>query len=136
MSSFVEGAGDAGEPHVPKIVITGGPCSGKTTGMTMLQSTLKGLGYRVYIAPEAATMYFLAGIEFGDLGNPMLSSMFQKTIINAQVFCENSLDRYARTTGEKSVILCDRGTMDGRAYMDAAAFDEVIHCMPCMCTVL
>lgn len=112
--------------HIPKLVITGGPCSGKTTGMAKLQTTLRGLGYRVYIATEAATMYFLAGVAFSDLANPDLSTMFQKTVLNAQMQCENNLDRYARATGEKSIILCDRGAMDGRAYIDSDTFADVL----------
>ncbi|CAM9548407.1 unnamed protein product, partial [Ectocarpus fasciculatus] len=125
MSSFTESKEEHGI-HIPKIVITGGPCSGKTTGMVRLQDTLKGLGYRVFIAPEAATLFFLAGIQFADLPNPALSTAFQKSVINGQLHLENSLARYARATGQKSIILCDRGAMDGKAYMDDEAFDEIL----------
>lgn len=128
MPTFACSSGDTGDEqlHIPKIVITGGPCSGKTTGMALLQTTLKGLGYRVYIAPESATMYFLAGIQFSDLPDPALSAAFQKTVLGGQLNVENSLDRYARATGKKSIILCDRGAMDGKAYMDDGSFDAVL----------
>jgi hypothetical protein len=33
-------------------VITGGPCAGKTSGMTMVQNLLVERGFRVFIVPE------------------------------------------------------------------------------------
>lgn len=31
---------------------------------------------------------------------------------------EDSFQNYAKSTGENSVLLCDRGVMDGSAYID------------------
>jgi hypothetical protein len=62
-----------------KFVLTGGPCSGtksavwkdcslfltgKTTAMERLPVFLRERGFRVFIAPEAATMMFLNGFFF------------------------------------------------------------------------
>ncbi len=38
-----------------RIVLTGGPCGGKTTAISRLMEWLTGLGYYVVIVPEAAT---------------------------------------------------------------------------------
>ena len=44
-----------------RIVLTGGPCAGKTTAITSIADRLRDLGYTVYIVPEAATMIFSSG---------------------------------------------------------------------------
>ena len=42
-----------------KFVMTGGPCAGKTTAIARLQAFLSERGFRVFVAPEAATILFL-----------------------------------------------------------------------------
>ena len=41
--------------NISKIVITGGPCAGKTTGMSWIQNTFAQRGYTVLFVPETAT---------------------------------------------------------------------------------
>eukprot|EP01041_Mallomonas_annulata_P006620 gene6620-13410_t len=103
---------------VYKFVLTGGPCSGKTTAMSRIQSYLQDCGYRVYMVPEAATMLFLNGVAFGDLESRTCQFAFQKAVITTQMHLENTFESYAQATGQNSILLCDRGTMDGRAYID------------------
>ena len=40
---------------ITKIVITGGPCAGKTTAMNKIQKAFTALGYSVIFIPETAT---------------------------------------------------------------------------------
>ena len=44
-----------------KILLTGGPCAGKTTSLAKLQSTLDNKGFRVFCVPEAATLMMKGG---------------------------------------------------------------------------
>lgn len=44
-----------------KIVLTGGPCAGKTTAITILSEKLRENGFKVYIVPEAASTIFQSG---------------------------------------------------------------------------
>lgn len=62
--------GELVEPQLPiyKIVLTGGPCAGKTTAMARLSSFLRARNFRVYTVPEAATLLFGNGATFLDLG--------------------------------------------------------------------
>jgi len=46
---------------VIRIVITGGPCSGKTTGIRYLKQELEKIGYVVFCLPEVATMMMQSG---------------------------------------------------------------------------
>ena len=49
---------------------------------------------------------------------PLLLSL-SSTPHSTQISLEDSFTNYAVSTGQDSVILCDRGVMDGRAYVPA-----------------
>jgi tRNA uridine 5-carbamoylmethylation protein Kti12 len=44
------------------IALTGGPCSGKSTGMNYFVQRLAEFGFRVFLLPEAATLFMKPGI--------------------------------------------------------------------------
>lgn len=54
-------------PMVYKLVLTGGPCSGKTTGQTRLATFFENLGWKVFRVPETATILFSGGIRFAEM---------------------------------------------------------------------
>ena len=47
---------------ISKIVITGGPCAGKTTAMSWVQNAFTQMGYRVLFVPETATELITGGV--------------------------------------------------------------------------
>lgn len=109
------------------IVITGGPCSGKTTGLSILKSKLTDRGYKVLVSPESATKLITAGVIPGV--DELEGFEFQQEILNdtleqeARIF---SIAKRYRDKGKKVVVLCDRGTMDGQAYIDPNEFREML----------
>ncbi|CAH1405721.1 unnamed protein product [Nezara viridula] len=58
---------DSKEKRVYKIVLTGGPCGGKTTGQARLSTFFENLGWKVFRVPETATVLLSGGIKFSDL---------------------------------------------------------------------
>jgi signal recognition particle GTPase len=46
---------------VTRILLTGGPCAGKTTSLAKMQVAFDNKGFRVYCVPEAATMMMKGG---------------------------------------------------------------------------
>uniref|UniRef100_A0A170UE34 NadR/Ttd14 AAA domain-containing protein n=1 Tax=Triatoma infestans TaxID=30076 RepID=A0A170UE34_TRIIF len=58
---------DPKEKRVYKIVLTGGPCGGKTTGQARLSTFFENLGWKVFRVPETATVLLSGGIKFSDL---------------------------------------------------------------------
>ena len=48
---------------VAEIVVTGGPCGGKSSCMAFLSEQLSELGFRVFIVPEIATMFITGGVS-------------------------------------------------------------------------
>ena len=114
------------EDQIFKFVITGGPCAGKTTGMERLQVFLRERGFRVFVVPEAATMLFLNGAFPDDLAKVACQEAFQNFVIKTQLTLEDCMHAYARSLNQKAVILCDRGIMDGSAYVDDETWAKVL----------
>lgn len=109
-----------------KVVLTGIPSSGKTSVINSVVERFKERGYRVLVVPETATEYILSGIKpFGDDGvDPIL---FQELVLKKQLNKEYLYDLAAHHLGEdKTIILYDRGTLDGYAYVDTTDMDGVV----------
>lgn len=68
--------------EVTKIVITGGPCAGKSTGFSRIQEEFTTMGYRVLFVPETATELITGGIAPLTCKN---SDGFQKYLMKLQL---------------------------------------------------
>ncbi|XP_076161711.1 TRPL translocation defect 14 isoform X2 [Ptiloglossa arizonensis] len=55
------------QKRIYKIVLTGGPCGGKTTGQMRLCTFFENMGWKVFRVPETATVLLSGGIKFSDL---------------------------------------------------------------------
>lgn len=116
---------------VRKIVITGGPCAGKTTGMSWIQNSFERMGYTLLFMQEPATELKTAGITPARCTSPMAYQLFQMKL---QLEKEQVFDRAARDIEQKMLtfsepkilIVCDRGFFDNRAYMTQEEFDEAL----------
>lgn len=109
---------------IRKIVITGGPCAGKTTGMSWIQNAFTARGYTVLFVPETATELISSGLAPWTCGTNLI---YQKCQLRLQLEKERVFEFGARSMpGDKILIVCDRGAMDNRAYMTAAEFAEAV----------
>ena len=110
--------------QITKIVITGGPCAGKTTGLSWIQNAFTGKGYTVLFVPETATELISGGVAPWTCGS---NGDYQKCQMKLQLEKEKVFEQAARSMpGEKVLIVCDRGALDNKAYMDDAEFGEVL----------
>lgn len=111
-----------------KIVLTGGPCSGKSTSLSLLQERLSEAGFEVLCVPEVATILIGSGIQPRHLTAAQLFS-FQEKLLQTQVQFEKTfadlLHLKARDP-KKSILLLDRGCMDVRAYITPEQFDRLL----------
>eukprot|EP01084_Bolivina_argentea_P250495 419701_1 len=114
---------------VYKIVVTGGPCGGKTTICRELVPFLEEDGFRVFLVPEAATICFQSGWSADENDTIEGRFAFHKSIIRLQMCLEDRIADLARATGHKSIILCDRGLMDASAYMIAEEWELLLKSM-------
>lgn len=108
------------------ICLTGGPCAGKTSALARLRSHFSQKGFRVYLVPEAATMFWENGCTPTDLGDADRRVTFQTGLMRLQLQLENSFASIAVSNGTRALLLCDRGGMDGKAYMSDDEWGQVL----------
>lgn len=75
--------------RVYKVVLTGGPCGGKTTGQARLCTFFENLGWKVFRVPETATVLLGGGIKFSDLSDDEAIS-FQENLLKTMIQIENT----------------------------------------------
>lgn len=113
---------------IKKIVLTGGPCAGKSTALSKLQSYLLEKGYVVLIVSESATELIRGGIRpFGE--QAIFGYDFQSIILDYQLAKEKSYDQAAHlleASSKNVVILYDRGVMDNKAYLDISEWRKLL----------
>ncbi len=109
---------------ITKIVITGGPCAGKSTAFSWIQNAFTQRGYRVLFVPETATELICGGVTPKSCGTV---ADYQKCQLLLQIEKEKIFERAAKTMDcEKILIVCDRGTLDNKAYMEESDFERVL----------
>jgi predicted ATPase len=126
VSDVVSSAESSKTKPVYKIVLTGGPCAGKTTALDRLSAFLRERGFRVFTVPEAATMLFSNGVFFSDLATVESQINFQGNLMGVQIHLEDTFSSLASKTGETCVVICDRGACDGKAYMSTEGWSSVL----------
>ena len=110
--------------EIHKIVITGGPCAGKTTAMSWIQNAFTAKGYIVLFIGETATEFIRGGVAPWTCGS---NADYQKVQMRLQMEKERLFEQAASTmNAEKILIVCDRGLLDNKAYMNEQEFKEVI----------
>ena len=114
---------------IKKIAITGGPCSGKSTGIEYISEKLWDFGYRPIVAPEIPTLVIANGVpDINKIAssNSELYLEIHRTMFLLESDYEKRINNLAEhfQKNEKVVILCDRGKIDGRAYVNADSFSN------------
>ena len=112
---------------ITKIVITGGPCAGKSTATSWIRNAFEQKGYVVLFVPETATELITGGVAPWTCGS---NTEYQKCQVQLQLIKEKLYIQAARTMkAEKVLIVCDRGILDNKAYMTDAEFEEIEHAL-------
>lgn len=111
--------------NIYKIVLTGGPCAGKTEVIEKITKLLEENGYYVIIIPETASE--LISSKYQPQGNKKHILSFQEIILKAQttkesltnLHCQSLIDTSHEAIKNKKgiIVLCDRGIIDNRAYL-------------------
>lgn len=111
-------------PQISTILIGGGPCSGKTTGLQWLKKGLEARGYQLIFVPEAATELINGGVapwtcrSYDD---------FQRAVFEMQLGKEATFVHAAeKMDADRIVIFFDRGVMDHAGYMTPEGFEQLL----------
>ncbi len=110
---------------IPTIVLTGGPCAGKTSSLARIKSWLTEIGYAPIMVPEMATLLIEAGY------GPTMPG-FQRELFRLQhaieARCESAAEHLQRA-GKKPVVILDRALVDTKAYTELSAFADILATM-------
>ncbi|XP_065077757.1 TRPL translocation defect protein 14-like isoform X2 [Ochlerotatus camptorhynchus] len=117
MKTTMEGSAEG--KKVYKLVLTGGPCGGKTTGQARLCTFFENLGWKVFRVPETATVLLSGGIKFSDL---TADEVHQKASNNRTVFKDGTPDHSVDKTA--SCPRCLAAAADKPNGSEAYKFQE------------
>lgn len=103
-----------------KIVVTGGPCGGKSTALARIKELAEGYGYRVLTVGESATELIGGGVAPWTCAD---NDAYQACQMAWQTAKESIFLQAAEGMPcDKILILFDRGMLDNKAYMSAEGF--------------
>lgn len=100
-----------------RIVLTGGPCAGKTTYLNRIKESFKNNNIHCLIVPEAATLLINKGID------PRVwdTFKFQEMVLKRELYEEEENTKYInefKNNYDQLVIIYDRGIYDNKAYFN------------------
>lgn len=124
--------------RIHRVVLTGGPCAGKTTSINKIRNFFENIGWKVFCVPETATILLSTGIYFYELGkhsilmkkklffiffNLIFQAIdFQENLLKTLLQIEDSVNQaaihYFKEKDQNVIIIYDRGAMDPIAYLD------------------
>lgn len=108
---------------IPSLVIDGGDCAGKSTGLSHVRDHLANLGYTVLICPEAATSLIEGGII---PGKTVTNELFQELVFRKILSNEaTAMNEAMGLRGTKPILICDRGLMGILAYTSPKHFRKL-----------
>ncbi|XP_055708493.1 TRPL translocation defect protein 14 isoform X2 [Phlebotomus papatasi] len=118
------------EKRVYMLVLTGGPCGGKTTGQARLSTFFENLGWKVFRVPEAASILLSGGVKFSELTRKE-ALKFQENLVRTMLQLENTYYELAKGHVRKEnargcLIICDRGIMDAGAYIPKEDWERLL----------
>lgn len=113
--------------NIKRIVLTGGPCAGKTSALKILKEYFENKGYSVFVEKEPATALISSGINLENIKD---YNDFQRAVLSVHLFQEYLLTDYLENkliTNENVLILYDRGIFDMKAYMPDDVFEMILN---------
>lgn len=110
--------------NVVRIALTGGPAGGKTSLIEQAKKELPHLGYVVLVVNETSTEQRLNGVRESKDISPL---QYQRFVTEETIWKEGLYERIAACQSSPTVIISDRGVLDGKAFLgDDEAFEEIL----------
>lgn len=111
---------------IKKIVLTGGPCAGKSTSISKIKRKFEEEGFIVLVVNETATELINMGIRpFGE--NKIDMYEFQRYVFAYQLNKEKLIDRYISQNINKDIlVLYDRSIIDNKSYVSKEEFKRLL----------
>jgi predicted ATPase len=106
--------------HPFRVVITGAPCSGKTSAVRALPGLLNKRGLKCVVVPETASHLLASGAFMRRTPADFL--LLQTAILRMQLLTEELV---LAAAGDVDVVLYDRGALDGAAFVDEGSWRRI-----------
>jgi predicted ATPase len=104
--------------YVYRMVLTGGPCGGKSSSLYDLTKTLTSKGYDIMCVPEVPTILMNGGCQYPGISAEKDKLItFEKALIEAQLQLERSFVDIAQGSERPTIVIMDRGLIDVAAYL-------------------
>ena len=110
--------------NITKIVLTGGPCAGKTTALVRIIEHFSSHGFKVFTIPEVPTLFTQAGMNYLTKNQGFFYEG-EKATLEIQLALEDKFLRMAQEIEQPCLIVCDRGAMDISAYMAPETWNNI-----------
>lgn len=113
--------------NITKIVLTGGPCGGKTSALRIIREYFENKGFSVFVSTEPVTELMFAGItptnvtNYFDFQDTILKMYMEKERILIDYVCNGKVK-----TKDNVLIVFDRGILDIKPYMSDEEFDKLL----------
>lgn len=104
--------------HIILIVLSGGPCAGKTSALSYIKKELEEQGFLTFTIQEAATELMKSGATYSVCNGAVgfQSCVYELQLAREELFIK--IANKANSVRQISIILCDRGTVDCLAYLN------------------
>lgn len=110
--------------EIPHLVLTGGPCGGKTTALEYVREKLLDRGFYPIILPEISTLLIQSGIT--PINGILPVSVFENLIVDQTLFFERMVAEATKKMAHKKIVVIhDRGLMDIKSYMSDDEFYDL-----------
>jgi len=94
------------------VVLTGGPCGGKSSALPLLKKSLTDQGYRVYTCQESMSLLRSGGCQMTHKHGEAAFDKFLDSCLGLQIQMEQSFAAIADSIPGDSVLILDRGILD------------------------
>jgi len=112
-----------------RIILTGGPCGGKSSALEYLRKHFEKKGYSVFTVPEVPTIMMVGGCKYPGVEKLEKLLEFESALISAQMAMENAFSRIADSRsdeGSGSLVIMDRGILDVKAYVTPDVWNKIL----------
>ena len=102
---------------VTRIALTGGPCGGKSTSISVIEQQLTSKGYQVFVVEEMATNVINSGAHPGAIGLFEFQKAISKLQLERNKVYDSIANKISEEKGKDVVIIYDRGIPDCKGYV-------------------
>lgn len=110
--------------NIKRIVLTGGPCGGKTSALNAIVKHFKGKA-NVFCVPEAASILISGGMDYLTK-NTSFFKAGETATLKLQLLLEDSFTAMAEAQDGMSIVVCDRGPMDSSTYATPELWQQMM----------